>query len=110
MYLLRANVSVDIHSQMLSLFLVDEGIKIYTDDYDGAYIDDNGYLNIRVVEGYAATLFNDDVIYRTSTFPYNYLLQIQMILEPIMQNMNIYSIGINGKENKVFVELENIMN
>lgn len=88
---------------MLPYFVHDEKNKLYTDDYAGAYIDDNGFLNILVLEGHIPRFSNENIIYRTSEYSFNYLMQVKAEIESKMIELSIISVGIDDKINKIFI-------
>ena len=91
--------------------------NIYVDNFAGAFIDDNGILNIALVDNtYIDTSeeelktkitdlnTNNDVIYKYYEFSYNYLQEILNTVEEIMIQYDIDSAGIDDELNKVFIE------
>ena len=97
--------------------LMENEYEIYADNYAGAFIDDNGILNIALVgtnslDEYSENLkskiqhlnINNEVIYQYYEFSYNYLQQILIDIEEIMVQYNISSAGIDDELNKVFIE------
>ena len=91
--------------------------NIYVDNFAGAFIDDNGILNIALVEStYIDTSekelkakitdlnTDNDVIYKYYEFSYNYLQEILNTVEEIMIQYDIDSAGIDDELNKVFIE------
>ena len=105
--------------QILKTDIVNTDDRLYTvyiDEFSGAYLDDEGLLNIlfsnKVEEEKISVLINeiyentgnDKIIYGYADYTYNYLQQILLNLEKIMEKYEIYSVGIDDKINKVFIE------
>lgn len=86
-------------------------IVSYSDDFAGAYIDDEGFLNIGLVGSRnSGSSFNEQIRYRQHEFSYNYLQRIHDVLEPVMLDLSIYMLGINEKDNNLSVYLYNERN
>ena len=80
---------------------IDE-VVVYSDDFAGAFIDDNGFLNIALVQSWhSASAFEGQVLYRQYEFSYNYLLKIRDMAVDIATAFGIHAVGIGDKENRV---------
>ena len=105
--------------QMIKTDIVTNNDRIYTvyiDEFSGAYLDNEGLLNILLSNKYDGEEIsmlinaiynatgNDKIIYNYVDFSYNYLQQILLNLEEIMIQYGILSVGIDEKINKVFIE------
>ena len=116
----RVKQSKFLHSQFRKEYLIkriksnDREIDVFKDEYAGMYIDDNGFLNIGVVNSESAKLNkkaskmnNGNVIYRDFDFSYNFLQEIMLVIEDMMLEYDVYAVGIDDETNSVFVELIN---
>jgi len=87
-------------------------ITVYSGDYGGVFIDEQGLLNIGVVASDAqiralqeASRFGGQVLYRRYAFAYNELQRIMDAVEGLMFDCGISAVGIDDELNHVFVEL-----
>lgn len=114
-YLANLNNSLDIYTQILPQFKVgvdifdDKEYIVYTENYAGAYIDDNGILNICLLDNdeNLVSLSENNIIYQYFDYSYNYLQQILNCVESLMLTTSVYTVGIDEELNKVCVDLTN---
>lgn len=106
-YFENVNISVEIFEEQISLYThitkTEYGEEILYDDvYSGAFIDDDGILNICLVNGSEASALMDERIRFTSQeFSLNYLMEIYDNLISIMEDYSISEVNIDERENKV---------
>lgn len=115
-YIVNLRNSLDIYSQIIPSLEIGVGefngkeYIIYDEDFAGAYVDDNGYLNICMVNNFESNIqylgSNSDIIYRNYAHSYNFLQEIMNVLENIMTTTTIYSVSIDEESNNVLVELK----
>lgn len=114
-YLANLNNSLDTYSRILPQFKVgvdifdDKEYIVYTENYAGAYIDDNGILNICLLDNNEnlVCLSENNIIYQYFDYSYNYLQQILNCVESLMLTTSVYTVGIDEEINKVCVDLTN---
>ena len=111
-YYSNVNKSMELYNKAMRQYASNkiqrDGVEInmYHNDFAGVFIDDDGVLNIGLVEPKDVLDFAGQVIYRQQIFSYNDLQEIKNALVLVMDNFNIFTIGIDEKLNKVSVSLE----
>lgn len=115
-YIINLKNSLNIYSQIMPS--LETGIGnfngreyiIYDEDFAGAYVDDNGYLNICMVNNLESDIqylgSSSGIIYREHAHSYNFLQEIMNALENIMSTTTIYSVSIDEELNSVLIELK----
>jgi len=84
----------------------DETQIVYDDNFAGIFIDDEGLLNIAVVDGARSSIanqFDGQVIVQHFIYSHNHLLQIKDVVLPFMYTHGISAIAIGEIENRVLV-------
>ena len=115
-YQINVNKSVDLYGKMINRYIektIEKNgrcITIYSDDYGGVFIDENGLLNIGVVQNTEDNQkieeeISNKIRYKTFEFSYNYLQKIMLEIESLMSESKISAVGIDDKENVVFVDI-----
>lgn len=90
-YFSNVNQSVELREQVLNPYIVGNAeyngkeFTVYSDDFAGVYIDNQGILNIAVISGLQQTsLYGEQVLYKQVTFSYNYLQKVMNAVEDMM--------------------------
>lgn len=111
-YFSNVNQSVEFREQVLNPYIVGNAeyngkeFTVYSDDFAGVYIDNQGILNIAVISGLQQTsLYGEQVLYKQVTFSYNYLQKVMNAVEDMMDFSSIIAVGIDDMLNHVFVEM-----
>jgi len=83
---------------------------IYTDNFSGIFIDNQGLLNIALVSGLSRNIWysfigNDQIIFLEATYSYNHLSMIKNVILPLMEKYEIFELGVCDRYNHVFVYL-----
>ena len=112
-YFSNVNRSVEIYDQAISQYIEGvivrggEEIVTYSDDFAGAFIDSQGFLNIGHLSQRSSLGFDGRVIFREQAFSYNHLLNIKETVVSAISDYGSYSVGIDEEFNRVFVNLNN---
>ena len=78
----------------------------YTDEYAGSFIDKFGILNVGVVGlPQAKSEYFGQVNYLPKQFSYNFLKDLKAELSDTMDDLGIFTVGIDEERNQVFVNL-----
>ena len=77
--------------------------SIYTNNYAGSFIDENGILNVGYLQSVNFSSYGDQVQYIQREFSYNYLLEVKDTISEIMIEYDVYMVGIDEEENEVDV-------
>lgn len=103
--------AIKINKEIRASF-VDKFGDRYPDDYGGAYIDDDGVLNINAVGGKVKSIEemgkNYKIKYHNVKYSLNYLTEIVDTLSSKMNKLEIFSVSLDEIENKVIVCLDNL--
>lgn len=80
--------------------------------YGGSYIDQKGYINLMLIEGTKVKdipeLSNDRVIVHYVKYTYKELENILNLFNPRIQELGIFSIGINDEKNNVEILIQDM--
>ncbi|MCX7746914.1 MAG: hypothetical protein N2645_08485 [Clostridia bacterium] len=80
------------------------------EDYAGSYVDDEGKLNVNMIDGknIKEQFKNYDVKYHNAKYSLKYLEDIINKLNEKMIELGISSMGVSEKDNKVYVYLKSL--
>lgn len=111
-YFANVNRSVELREQAVSPYIArtaeQDGKKftVYSDDFAGVFIDEQGFLNIAVVgEPQQKSRYGGQVIYKQFAFSYNYLQKVMNAVENVIDGYSIRAVGIDDLFNYVFIEM-----
>lgn len=82
--------------------------SLYPDNYGGAYIDENGILNINIVGDESSFSKEPNVIYHKVKYT---LVELQNALDKLtekMQTLDIVTVGVDEEKNKVIVTVKSM--
>lgn len=103
-----------LYDQALSFFrttklFVEEDTNEYNDEFAGAFLDDNGILNIGVVANDAnikslrtKSNFDGQVEYKKFTYSYNYLQEVKDSIVSCMDDYGVYKVETRESLNQIF--------